>query len=122
MFLSKKSLWPVIIGVVAGAINGLFGAGGGLLLVPLLMRVCRLSPKEAFATSLCVMIALSAVSLTVYAVRGQVDLSAAWPYAVGGVIGGIGGGLLMGRIDVKWLRLALAAFLLYGGVKAVMLW
>lgn len=122
MFLSQKWWIPLGIGAVAGVINGLFGAGGGLLLVPLFMRVCRLSPKEAFATSLCVMVVLSAVSFAVYLSRGHVDLAMAWPYAVGGMIGGIGGGLLMGRINVRWLRLGLAAFLLYGGIKAVMLW
>lgn len=118
----KQALLPIAIGAAAGIINGLFGAGGGLLLVPLLIGVCKLPPKNAFATSLCVMLPLSIISLSVYWFRGNVDFGGSWPYLIGGVLGGIGGGLLMGRIDVKWLRLLLAGFLLYGGVKAVMLW
>lgn len=112
----------LLIGAAAGVINGLFGAGGGLLLVPLFIRFCKLEPKTAFATSLFVMLALSAVSLTVYLFRGTVDFTAALPYLLGGIAGGVIGGLWMKRINVKWLRIALAAFLLYGGVKAVMLW
>ena len=112
----------ILIGAAAGIVNGLFGAGGGLLLVPLMIQFCKLEQKQAFATALVVMMALSAVSLTVYWMRGTVDVSAALPYLIGGIIGGILGGVWMKRIRVQWLRLALAAFLLYGGIKAVMLW
>ena len=122
MFFHKRTLTAVAIGAAAGIVNGLFGAGGGLLLVPLLISRCRLPPKTAFATSLAVMLALSVVSFTVYLIRGNVDVSAALPYAVGGIGGGILAGLFMKRVQVKWLQLLLAAFLLYGGVKAVMLW
>ena len=112
----------LLIGAAAGTVNGLFGAGGGLLLVPMLTHFCKLEAKEAFATSLAVMLVLSVVSLTVYWCRGAVDFTAALPYLSGGVAGGIIGGVWMKRVKVKWLRLALAAFLLYGGIKAVMLW
>ena len=112
----------LLIGAAAGTVNGLFGAGGGLLLVPLMIRFCKLEQKQAFATALVVMLALSAVSLAVYWYRGSVDFRAALPYLLGGVAGGVIGGVWMKRVKVKWLRLALAAFLLYGGVKAVMLW
>ena len=112
----------LLIGAAAGTVNGLFGAGGGLLLVPLMIRFCKLEQKQAFATALVVMLALSAVSLAVYWYRGSVDFRTALPYLLGGVAGGVIGGVWMKRVKVKWLRMALAAFLLYGGVKAVMLW
>ncbi len=112
----------LLIGAAAGVVNGLFGAGGGLLLVPLMIRFCKLEQKQAFATALVVMLALSVVSLIVYWVRGSVDFVAAVPYLAGGIIGGIIGGVWMKRVNVRWLRMALAAFLLYGGIKAVMLW
>lgn len=112
----------LLIGAAAGVVNGLFGAGGGLLLVPLCTRFCKLEQKQAFATSLAVMLALSAVSLGVYAFRGTVDFAAAVPYLLGGIVGGVIGGVWMKRVNVRWLRIALAAFLLYGGIKAVMLW
>ncbi len=122
MTFRKLPLVPLLIGGAAGIVNGLFGAGGGLLLVPLLTACCRLPQKTAFATSLAVMLAISAVSFVVYLWRGHIDFSAALPYTVGGIVGGAIGGRLLGRIRVDWLRIALAGFLLYGGVKAVMLW
>lgn len=115
--------WKFIaIGAMAGIINGLFGAGGGLLLVPLFLSWCHMKDKTAFATSLSVMLALSAVSLAVYGIRRGIDLPTAMPYVVGGLVGGLLAGLWMKRVQVKWLRLALAAFLLYGGLKAVVGW
>lgn len=111
----------VVTGGVAGVANGLFGAGGGLFLVPLLIGWCRLPQRRAFATALCVMLPLSAVSLAVYWCRGGVDAGLAWPYLVGGIVGGIAGGILFPRVSVKWLRVGLALFLLYGGIKAVLL-
>ena len=122
MLFQKETRIAVAIGAAAGIVNGLFGAGGGLLLVPLLITACHLPPKAAFATSLAVMLALSAVSFTVYLFRGSVDFAAALPYAVGGIAGGVLAGIFMKRMRVLWLRVFLAAFLLYGGVKAVMLW
>ncbi|MBQ3068958.1 MAG: TSUP family transporter [Clostridia bacterium] len=113
---------PIAIGAAAGVINGLFGAGGGLLLVPLFMSWCRLPPKDALATSLAVTLPLSVVSAAVYWFRGTLDFEAALPYMLGGIVGGLIGAAVMGRLQVKWLRLLLAGFLLYGGVKGVMLW
>ena len=54
---------PYVSGGIAGAICGLFGAGGGILLVPLLMRVHKLPAQKAFATSLAVILPVSAVTL-----------------------------------------------------------
>ena len=115
--------WKFIaIGIAAGIVNGLFGAGGGLLLVPLFLSWCHMKEKTAFATCLGVMLALSAVSLTVYGLRRGLDLPTAFPYMVGGIVGGLLAGLWMKRVKVKWLRLALAGFLLYGGLQAVFGW
>lgn len=122
MSVQKHIITYIAIGGLAGVVNGLFGAGGGLLLVPLFMSRCQLAPKTAFATSLCVTLCLSIVSLTVYLFRGDVDPAAALPYAIGGVVGGLLAGLFMKRMRIKWLRVLLGLFLLYGGIKAVMLW
>lgn len=113
---------PIAIGAGAGLLNGLFGAGGGLLLVPLFTAWCKLEPKTAFATSLAVTLPLSIVSLCVYALRGGVDFLSALPYAIGGLLGGLLGGRWMKTVRVEWLRALLVLFLIYGGVKAVMLW
>lgn len=111
----------LVIGAAAGAANGLFGAGGGLIAVPLLIGWMKLPEKNAYATSLAVMVPISTVSLTVYALRGGLVTDNTLWYLLGGFVGGVAAGFLFRYIPVQWLRWAMAGFLLYGGVKAVLL-
>lgn len=56
-------------GTAAGLVNGLFGGGGGMVLVPLLNGWCGLAGKQAFATCVAAILPLSAVSAAVYLLR-----------------------------------------------------
>ena len=111
----KKKLCAALAGAAAGAVNGLFGAGGGLLLVPLLTGLCRLEDRKAFATAIAVIAPLCAVSLIVYGFRGSLALRAALPCLAGGLLGGLTGGRLYGRIPSLWLHRILGLLILYGG-------
>ena len=79
-------------GAAAGLTNGFFGGGGGSVLVPLLTRVCGLSQRQAFATSVAVILPLCVLSAAIYLFRGGLDLTAALPYLIGGAAGGWLGG------------------------------
>jgi uncharacterized membrane protein YfcA len=119
---TRENWWRFcLLGAAAGAANGLFGAGGGLILVPLFAAWIKMPEKNAFATSLAVMVPVSAVSLTVYFLRGGLAAGFAWPYLLGGAIGGVLAGPVFRRVPVLWLRRVMAGFLLYSGVKAVLL-
>ena len=110
----------ITIGCLAGIANGRFGAGGGMVVVPLLTRWTGMESRKAFATSLAVILPLSVVSLITYALRGGVDFAAAWPYGIGGAVGGLLGGLLLRKISMPWLRRMFGLLILYGGVRAVL--
>lgn len=104
-------------GTLGGLVNGLFGGGGGMVLVPLLTCWCGLEEKKAFATCVAVIFPFCVLSAIIYWLRGGLDFAAALPYLLGGLAGGWVGGRLMGRVSVVWLRRIFAAFLLYGGVR-----
>ncbi len=118
---ARETTKLLLVGAAAGTANGLFGAGGGLIAVPLLIGWLKISEKNAYATSLAIMVPISAVSLTVYFLRGGLMVAGVGWYLLGGAIGGVLAGFLFRRIPVKWLRFAMAGFLLYGGIKAVLL-
>ena len=106
-----------LAGAGAGGVNGLFGGGGGMVLIPVLSRQGRLEDRQLFATSVAVILPICAVSAAVYLFRGGVPLVAAVPYLVGGALGGILGGKTYGKVSTVWLRRLFSAFVLYGGVR-----
>lgn len=106
-----------LAGALAGAVNGFFGGGGGMLLVPMLKGPCGLEEKKAFATSVAVILPLCVLSAGVYLLRGGLDLLAALPYLVGGAVGGWAGGHTFHKVPSAWLRRGFALLLLYGGVR-----
>lgn len=112
----------LLIGLCAGAANGFFGSGGGLFLVPLLTGWLALEQKRAFATSIAVIFPLSAISAVVYFWQGSFSLLPALPYLLGGALGGLLAGLFFRRFSAIWLRRAFGLLLLWGGVRAVLLW
>lgn len=113
----KKRIKYAVSGAAAGAANGLFGAGGGMILVPLLTRWAHIDDKEAFATSISIIAPLCIVSIVVYSLRGSIDFLGALPYLLGGFLGGLIGGKLFTRVPAFMLHKALGLIIIYGGIK-----
>lgn len=114
----RKNVWKsALCGALAGAANGLFGAGGGMVLLPLLRKLRLAEERALFATALAVMLPVSAVSFAVLWLRGAVDLTAALPYCVGGIGGGLLAGLCYRRLPLRALHIALGLLILWGGIR-----
>jgi hypothetical protein len=109
-----------LCGAAAGAANGLFGAGGGMILVPLLTRWAKLPEREAFATSISIIAPLCLVSIAVYCQTGSLELLQAVPYLIGGFFGGLLGGKLFPHVPTWLLRRALGILILYGGIRLLL--
>jgi len=112
------SKWKYLLaGGAAGLTNGLFGGGGGSVLVPLLTRCCGLEEKRAFATSVAVILPLCALSAAIYLFRGGLDVMTALPYLIGGTVGGWAGGKWFKGVRINWLRRVFGLLLIYSGVR-----
>ena len=112
------SLWKCLLaGLAAGFVNGFFGAGGGMVLVPLLIWLVGLPDKLAFSSAISIILPLCVVSLVIYGRHDMLPLSDALPYLLGGAGGGVLAGLWFRKIPAKWLHLALGALILLGGVR-----
>jgi len=112
----KKRLFSAACGLAVGLINGLLGAGGGMLAVPLLKKA-GLSQQEAHASSIAVILPLSMVSAVLYWFAGRTDLSKAWIYMPSGVVGAVLGALLLHKLPARWLRRCFGVFMLWAGVR-----
>ena len=110
-------LGSILAGSAAGAVAGLFGAGGGMVLVPLLTLLTDTEEEALFPTSLSIMLPICIVSLTVTAVTGSLPWGDALPYLIGSAVGGILAGWFGQRIPVKWLHRFLGLLILWGGFR-----
>ena len=113
----KKKGKAVLGGLGVGFLNGLLGAGGGIILVPL-METLGVKGKKSHATTLAVIVPLSLLSFAIYLSKGWVSPIAPLPYLLPGMIGGVIGGMIMGKVDLKWLKLLFGALLIWGGVQS----
>ena len=112
------SLWKCLLaGLAAGFVNGFFGAGGGMVLVPLLIWLVGLPDKLAFSSAISIILPLCVVSLVIYGRHDMLPLSDALPYLLGGAGGGVLAGLWFQKVPAKWLHLALGELILLGGVR-----
>ena len=86
--VARRTPWwlrAAAIGVAAGILSGLFGVGGGIIMVPLLVAWFALDQRRASATSLLAIVPIATASAAGYARNGNVDLSAGLLLLVGGV-------------------------------------
>ena len=114
----RKSHWKTAIaGAAAGIVNGLFGAGGGMVLVPLLTMLTDLQDREVFPASVSIILPMCLVSLSISAMGQGLPWGTALPYLIGSVLGGVLAGLLGKRIPTQWLHRGLGILILWGGFR-----
>jgi uncharacterized protein len=99
-------------GALAGLTAGLFGVGGGIVIVPPLVAFAALSQHQAHATSLAAIVPIAAVAGTRFAIDGSVDWSAAALLSVGTLLGAPVGAWLLARTSAGTLNVAFGAFML----------
>lgn len=107
----------IIAGLCAGAVNGLFGAGGGMVLVPLLTLLTDMEEHEIFPASISIILPICLISLGVTLSKSAPDWNLALPYLLGSAAGGILAGFFGKRIPAKWLHRILGILILWGGVR-----
>ena len=113
--MKTKKIIP--IGLVVGLANGLFGAGGGTLLVPALQKFMRLETKKSHATALAVILPLSVISAGIY-IRGvEPDWKIVGLVSLGGVCGGVIGAKILNKLAGWWLNILFGAFLAAGAIR-----
>ena len=110
----------ILCGFGVGFVNALFGAGGGMVLVPLLIRFGKLEDKKAFSSAISIILPMCLVTIAVYWSRDIFPLGAAFPYLCGGLLGGLAGGLLFKRVTAQFLHRFFGLIILWGGIR--LLW
>lgn len=112
--INKKAVYG---GLGLGAVNGLFGGGGGMVAVPILTEVLNYPAKQAHATAILLIAPVCAVSAITYIVNGFIDLSVIIPAAIGNVAGGLLGAKCLGILPKIWVDIVFVGVMLAAGLR-----
>jgi uncharacterized protein len=110
----------VLIGVVAGFFSAVFGVGGGILIVPLLLALTVLGPRQATATSLAAIGLIALAGTVLYGLRGYVEVGPALAVGVPAAAGALAGTSVQQRLTNRTLTFLFAGLLVAVGVRMLL--
>jgi uncharacterized protein len=117
---SARRRRALALGLLAGAMSGLFGVGGGLVLVPGLVLVAGFAQHRAHATSLAAIVLTAPAALVPFALAGEVSWPAAAALAAGGVAGAVAGADVMRRLPARVLQAVFGALAVAVAVRLLL--
>lgn len=108
-------------GLVAGFMNGLLGAGGGILLVYImnfLFSRQKNAPdkRDIFANALAAMLPVTAVSVVSYASRGNLHVTGVEIFVIPAILGGLGGAWLLDKLKPETIRRLFTMIVILSGI------
>lgn len=114
-----RMIKKIFIGIVAGFISGLFASGGGMIVVPAFVHIFKLDQAEARATCIFAILPMVITGGFFYYNNSFVDWSIGIKCAIGGIIGGYIGAMLLKKLSAKTLKIAFTIFLVYVSIKMI---
>ncbi len=118
--VKKRWYFAVMAGALAGIANGLFGGGGGMIIVPLLIALLKFPPKVAHATAILIILPLSVLSGFFYIAFGELQPFMALSAGLGVVAGGAAGALLLSKLSSRWVVVVFSAVMAAAGLKMLL--
>ncbi|SKC70506.1 sulfite exporter TauE/SafE family protein [Maledivibacter halophilus] len=116
----KKNIIKVgLLGVFTGFVNGLFGSGGGTLLVPGMIFLLKIEEHKSHATAISIILPLTIISTYVYFRSGIISYGITFKVAIGGVLGGYVGAKFLNKIPSSILRKIFAIFMIIAAFRMV---
>jgi uncharacterized membrane protein YfcA len=118
--LSRRQITQaIIVGLLAGVLAGMFGVGGGFLMVPLYVLWIGLDQRKSHATSLAAVVPIAIAGAIGYATNGNVAWDAAIALLLGSVFGALYGVKLLGQVSLKFLQIGFATLLYLSAMRLI---
>ena len=103
----------ILIGLIAGLVNGFFATGGGIILVPAFVYLLDMDEQKARGTSILCILPMVITSSIFYYKANYIDWKTSILCAIGGVLGGYMGAKLLKKLPKKFLKISFIFFLIY---------
>lgn len=113
----KNERYSVPAGVLAGMVNGLFGGGGGMIVVPMLEKFKGYKKKSAHATAILVILPMSVLSGIIYGATGYFSAEILFPVLIGAVFGGLFGAFILSKFSSKTVAIIFSFIMLFAGIR-----
>ncbi len=111
-----KTVILIIFGLLAGAVNGFLGTGGGIAVIfALNILFPKLEARDRFASAIAVILPMSAVSAIMYQAGGNIPTEESAIYLIPAAIGGYAGARALDKINTVWLNRIFAVLLIFAG-------
>ena len=107
------------VGFLSGIINGFFGAGGGLLLVPMITYVAKDNSKKAHATTLACVMFMCLASSIIYLVKNQLNFKLILVCLIGSLTGAMIGTKLLKSLKNNVIDLVFSLVLILAGILMI---
>lgn len=115
----KKILAVTSIGIFSGFLNGLLGAGGGMIIVPMLTKFMGVDRKAAHANAVFIIFVMCIVSTMLYLNLNVFSYHEVLPYLPLGIVGSILGSYLLPKINKKALRVMFGLFSIWAAFRLI---
>lgn len=112
----KTNILTAFAGLTVGIVNGLLGAGGGMVAVPLLKKL-GFERKDAHANAVAVILPITVLSAALYLLKGYVSLADSFVFIPGGLVGSLIGTYCLKKISPLWLKRIFGGFMVYAGAR-----
>lgn len=117
---TKKNILIALASFLAGILNGLLGAGGGIVIALILSILCKNDfpdGRDIFVNAQAAILPISAFSCVLYAYKGMMDFKGFSPYIFPALIGGALGGFLLSKINPKYIKMIFALIVIWSGIR-----
>lgn len=120
--MEKNNIKLLGLGFVTGLINGVFGSGGGTIIVPALVLFLGMKDYKAHATAISIILPLTIISTIVYLLNNTIPFKLSILVAIGGLVGSYIGAKILNKIPTKILRKVFGSVIIYTAIRMILKW
>lgn len=113
----KKTIKLLALGFITGILNGLFGSGGGTIVVPALVFLFLIEDHKAHASAIAVILPFALISSFIYIKNGIYDVPLTFKVGAGSILGGYIGATLLNKLSSDSLKKIFGTFMIIAALR-----